>query len=227
MIPARIPADEDRLPWLEPFRESEPRPARAKQNLRLALFITLLVAALAAAVFWFLDDRLSAPVDQPLPDSARSVRVELGDTSRVLTVDDMPVEQPLTPTAPLSPTIAPPPEQIESEPQAENATERIVKPKVEPKPKIEWPPPPKAGPSGQVIQLGAFDSPRQADDAWEGLIARFPNFAKLPKVVVPTPPRKGRPRFYRLQLGTPSPAQSIALCDFIRGSGRLCMVVYR
>lgn len=259
----------DRLPWLEPFGESER--ARARTPVSRTMLVGLLVAfiGLALVAAFLLGYRVAAPAPPAAPAGApdRSIKVAGGE----LPVVELPVVKQPGPTEPADgpadePPVVPLLQARPAEPKPVTATapaagsqarpERIAKTRpasvklrsaprqvVQPRraahrvarpPKvavarrpINWPPPPSAGPSGQVIQLGAFYTPRQADRAWRAYIKRFPYLATRPKVVVPTPPRKGKRRLYRLQLGTVSQPQSVGLCEYLRANRGNCVVVYR
>ena len=248
---ANAPAERnaDRLPWLEPFGESERARTPASRTMLVGLLVAFIGLALVAA-FW-LGYRVAAPAGGPMVADAapdRSIKVAGGE----LPVDEPAVVPPLqarpaepkpvSATAPAAGSQARPERIAKTRPASvklRSAPQRVVQPRraahgVARPPKvavarrpISWPPPPSAGPSGRVIQLGAFYTPRQADRAWRAYIQRFPYLATRPKVVVPTPPRKGKRRLYRLQLGTVSQPQSVGLCEYLRAHRGNCVVVYR
>lgn len=238
----------DRLPWLEPFGESERARTRtpASRTMLVGLLVAFIGLALVAA-FW-LGYRVAAPAPAGGPivaDAApgRSVEIAVGELPALPPAQARPAEpKPVTATAPAAGSQARPERIAKTRPASvkpQSAPRQVVQPRraahrVARPPKvavarrpINWPPPPSAGPSGRVIQLGAFYTPRQADRAWRAYIKRFPYLATRPKVVVPTPPRKGKRRLYRLQLGTVSQPQSVGLCEYLRAHRGNCVVVYR
>lgn len=102
-------------------------------------------------------------------------------------------------------------------------------------------PPPVTGPRpvvvhhpqpnrGRVVQLGAFPTRAQADEAWRRISRRYPYLATKPKMVNTVAVRGvggGRAtRMYRLQLGTSSQAQSAVICQQLERAGQSCVVVY-
>jgi len=108
-------------------------------------------------------------------------------------------EQPVTPPKP-----APAPEPKRIPP---NETKVPVAP--EPKP---------SGPSGSVIQIGAFANQAQAERAWAALSARFPTIAAMNKMIVPF---SGG---IRLRAGASSPAEAKQACQMLRAAGENCFV---
>ena len=86
----------------------------------------------------------------------------------------------------------------------------------EPNPPAATPAP--AGPSGSVIQLGAFQNQAQAERAWTALSTRFPSIAAMGKLVVPF--SKG----IRLRAAAPSPAEAKAACQALKAAGENCFV---
>ena len=241
----------DRLPWLEPFGESERARARtpASRTILVGLLVAFIGVALVAA--FLLGYRVAAPAGGPMVADAapdRSIKVAGGELPVVEPAVVPPLQarpaepKPVSATAPAAGSQARPERIAKTRPASvrpQSAPRRVVQPKraaqrVARPPKvavarrpIRWPPPPSAGPSGRVIQLGAFYTPRQADRAWRAYIKRFPYLATRPKDVVPTPPRKGKRRLYRLQLGTVSQPQSVGLCESLRAHRGNCVVVYR
>lgn len=83
---------------------------------------------------------------------------------------------------------------------------------------------------GRLVQLGAFPTRDEADDAWRRLTRRYPYLRTKPRMVSPVEVRGlgNRPaRLYRLQLGTASQAQSLVICQQLERAGQSCVVVYR
>ncbi len=83
---------------------------------------------------------------------------------------------------------------------------------------------------GRLVQLGAFPTRGEADQAWRAVSRRYPYLATKPRTVSPVQVRGlggGRPtRLYRLQLGTASQAQSVVICQQLERAGQSCVVVY-
>ena len=92
---------------------------------------------------------------------------------------------------------------------------------VKPEPAKPAPAPEPAAPSGTkgtVIQLGAYGSTGKADTAWRLLSGRFPEVARLHKVVVQY---SGG---YRLRAAASSPAEAQAACRAVTAGGENCFV---
>ena len=83
---------------------------------------------------------------------------------------------------------------------------------------------------GRVVQLGAFPTTSEADEAWRKLTRRYPYLATKPKLVSPVEVRAlgggRRTKLYRLQLATASQAQSVVICQQLERAGQSCVVVY-
>lgn len=77
---------------------------------------------------------------------------------------------------------------------------------------------------GKTVQLGAYQTPRQAEIAWRRAIRDYTFLVTFPKNIqlVHLGPRKLR--FYRLQLGTPSKRHARQLCSNLKTTGRNCTV---
>jgi hypothetical protein len=91
--------------------------------------------------------------------------------------------------------------------------------------RYHWPPPSAAGPSGRVVQLGAYVTGRQTMAAWRRLRRAYPYLTTLPRKVIIVAPRPGRPRYYRLRIGAPTPGHARAICNELHRIGRGCTVV--
>jgi cell division septation protein DedD len=95
-------------------------------------------------------------------------------------------------------------------------------PKTNPGEKVEpvTPEKPKApsGAAGSVIQLGAYKNAAQAERAWTALASRFPEVARLDKLVVPFPGG------IRLRAGAGSPDDARAACAALKAGGENCFV---
>ena len=83
---------------------------------------------------------------------------------------------------------------------------------------------------GRLVQLGAFPTREEADQAWRKVTRRYPYLATKPRTVSPIDIGSiggGRPtRLYRLQLATASQAQSVVICQQLERAGQSCVVVY-
>jgi hypothetical protein len=245
------PADEDRLPWLEPYRDTRkpgaPLPRRGYgKPLGLGL-VAALVLAVGAGGYW-LGQRSDMPA--PTPPSATIA---------------LPAPKPALKPAPVQVAEAPPvepPPVVEQAPPApakvsrpaatrkKSAARKRVRPRkirsagIEteqlnavraaqerpaPKPRQPvsrpWPKMPSPGPAGQVIQLGAFSTPSRASRAYQARIARYPLLGRMPRVIVPVATRPTGRVLYVLRLGTTSRQQSKTVCRNLRRSGDHCLVI--
>lgn len=77
----------------------------------------------------------------------------------------------------------------------------------------------------QLIQLGAYTSARQAEDAWTKMVERFPLLEGMPKTVVPIRVTRARRTLYRLRLGAETQEQAKLACQILKLDGRNCVVV--
>ena len=241
------PAD-DRLPWLDtprPAREA-PRPAR-RTRAPLLLLLGLLVAS-TVAVMAFLAGRGSGPFAPEPRASAPPLEVAPAPVAP-LAPEPLPLPTPV-PAIPVAPPplaeTAPAAEPVRtaSEPRTPAAKpKRTAKARPSVKrsrgvtvhrntsrarmtpPRYQWPVPSAAGPSGRVIQLGAYYDGRQTMAAWKRLRRAYPYLATLPRKVTVVTPGPGRPRFYRLRIGAQSPAHARAICDNLHRVGRGCTIV--
>lgn len=246
------PADEERLPWLEPYRDAIARktPPKAKPNKRRAGLVAGGVAAIAAALTagYYIGQR------EPTPQSPPVAMAEAP-------VTPAPVAPPV-PVAPAPSTEAPAPAKAEPAPAPgpkKVAAKRVKKPvrravrqrKIRnaglesarlrevraaqerapaPRPVARtnyrpWPRMPSPGPAGQVIQLGAFRNPARANAAYRTRLARYPMLGSMPRVVVPVVTKPRGRVLYVLRLGTSSRQQSRIVCRNLRASGDHCIVI--
>lgn len=245
------PADEDRLPWLEPYRETRkpgaPLPRRGYSK-PLAFGVGMgLVLTVGAGGYW-LGQRSDTPA--PTPPSATVA---------------LPAPKPAPEPAPVQIAEAPPAEappvveQAASVPakvtksaatRKKSAARKRVRPKkirsagieteqldtvraaqerAAPQPRRPvsrpWPKMPSPGPAGQVIQLGAFSTPTRASNAYQARVARYPLLGRMPRVIVPVATRPTGRVLYVLRLGTTSRQQSKTVCRNLRRSGDHCLVI--
>jgi hypothetical protein len=86
---------------------------------------------------------------------------------------------------------------------------------------------PRVGPSGRVVQLGAYNSARDAEAAAQLFRYKYRGLlATLPKAVLPFRPKGTRRMFYRVQFVTPSQAYSEVTCQRLRAAAKTCIVLY-
>ena len=218
MSDIRSAGDTEALPWLEAVEDEDDPPALSARKMLAALVLVLLgVAIVAGTLFWLgRQDTGSGPPEliraEPGPYKVRpddpgglDVAGESGtayatgageDSDAVLDVSrlkDIPLPAP------------------ENKPEAE--TPKPV-PRETPKP----PPPAPVGAKGTIIQLGAYGSTAKAETAWRLLSSRFPDVARLNKLVVPY---SGG---YRLRAAASSPAEAQAACRAVTAGGENCFV---
>ncbi len=225
---------EDRLPWLETPRaaKSAKKPPAARRAQTPLLLLLVLFVASGIAVMAYIAGR-SIP---PAPSAPPAIEVPLPKA--------VPVPEPLP--APVA--IVPEPAVV---PSVEPARPAVVRPKSKPKairrpsversrgvtihrnkaparaepPRYRWPAPSATGPSGRVIQLGAYYNGRQTMAAWRRLRRAYPYLATLPRKVTVVRPAPGRPHYYRLRIGAESDAQARAICANLHRIGRGCTIV--
>ena len=233
-------ADEDRLPWLEPYREAKkpgkPLPRRGYGSpLAIGAGLGLLLAV-GAGGYWLgqsndatAPSRPSTTVTLP-PAKPGPVQVaEAPPVPKPVMVEAAPaepakVEMP-KPAKKVSKRRSPPRKKIRSagiQKSRYNAVRAAQERKAVSRP---WPKMPSPGPAGQVIQLGAFSTPVRANNAYNARIARYPVLAGMPKVVVPVITKPDGRVLYVLRLGTTSRQQSKTLCRNLRASGDHCLVI--
>jgi hypothetical protein len=242
------PADEDRLPWLEPYRETKkpgaPLPRRG-YGRPLAYGVGLaLVLSVGAGGYW-LGQRADAPGPAPEPRSA-TIALPPPKPAPVQVAEAPPVE-----VAPVVEQPAPAPAKVTKPAvKKKSAARKRVRPRKirsagieteqlnavraaqeRPAPKAPrpvsrpWPKMPSPGPAGQVIQLGAFSTPARASNAYQARIARYPLLGRMPRVIVPVATKPTGRVLYVLRLGTTSRQQSKTVCRNLRRSGDHCLVI--
>ena len=234
------PADEDRLPWLEPYRETRkpgrPLPKRGYgRPIAIGLGAALLLAV-GAGGFW-LGQRSEVPTPQPsatiaLPEPKPApVKVAESpppaDTPEV--VEPPPAEPPQAekpkPVKKAAKRRAPPRKKIRTAKVESRRLDAVRAAQERQALRRPWPRMPSPGPAGQVIQLGAFSTATRANNAYSARIARYPLLAKMPKVVVPVVTKPDGRILYVLRLGTTSRQQSKTVCRNLRRSGDHCLVI--
>lgn len=248
------PADVDRLPWLEPYREARTpagRPGRRSRSALMALIAALVLLPIALAAGYWLGQRGAQPAP-PQPSTTVSLPT--------------PAPAPVRPAPPpvVEPPVAPP--AAAPQPALETAAEqsapirtqagegvkpekKVARRRAPPRKSIgsvgaqrssysavrarqerpararAWPKMPSPGPAGQVIQLGAFSTPTRAYAAYSERTARYPMLVRMPRVVVPIIARPDGRVLYVLRLGTSSRQQSQTVCRNLRRSGDHCLVI--
>ena len=234
------PGDGDRLPWLEPYRESKapgmPLPRRGYGKPVAAGVAIGLLLAVGGAGYWLGQRSDQPPIEQP----SATVAVPPAKPAPVEVAEAPPPAPPeAVQTAPVEPAAA-----VEPKP-----AKKVAKRKSPPRKKIRtagiqktrltavraaqerralshtWPKMPSPGPAGQVIQLGAFSTPGRAHAAYGARIARYPVLASIPKLVGPVVTKPDGRILYVLRLGTASRQQSRTLCRNLRDSGDHCLVI--
>ena len=248
------PVDEERLPWLEPYRDAIASKALpgAKPKKRGAGLVVGGVAAIAAALTagYYIGQREQAPQAPPVAMAEAPVT-------------SAPIAPPVAPPVPVAPAPiaeAPPPAKAEPAPAPKKAAvtiakkpirravrqrkirnagiesarirevraaqERTAAPRPVARPNYRpWPRMPSPGPAGQVIQLGAFKNPARANAAYRTRLARYPMLGSMPRVVVPVVTKPRGRVLYVLRLGTSSRQQSAIVCRNLRTSGDHCIVI--
>ena len=132
-----------------------------------------------------------------------------------------PVREPTTPRAEVATTgtsrpVAPP---------ATVAVPRIMLPAPASATPPLYPWPSAAGPSGRVIQLGAYPNGRQTMAAWRRLSRAYPYLASLPRKVTVVRAGPGRRAYYRLRIGAQSSGHARSICNNLHRIGRGCIIV--
>jgi|GEM_PF-4722278 len=232
------PADEDRLPWLESYRETKtpgrPLPRRGYGRPVAIGAVAGLLIAVGAGGYW-LGQREDATAP---PRSSQTIALPAPKPAPVKVAEAPPPE-------PVAAEPAPPPAEVEKPKPVKKAAKR----RKPPRKKIRsagversrldavraaqerealrrpWPKMPSPGPAGQVIQLGAFSTPARANAAYYQRIARYKSLAQMPKVVVPVVTKPDGRVLYVLRLGTGSRQQSKTVCRNLRASGDHCLVI--
>jgi hypothetical protein len=244
---------DDRLPWLESARPAKPKPSPASRRARTPLLLLLgLLLAGTVAVMAFLAGRGSGPFDAEPPGSDATPAAVAPTPAPPAASQQAPAPTPLptpvpalpaAPPAPAATAPAPAPAAAPVRAVARPATakrtasarrpvarshrvtvHRNVRAQAAP-PRYQWPAPSAAGPSGRVIQLGAYVSGRQTMASWRRLRRAYPYLATLPRKVTIVSPGPGRPHYYRLRIGAPSAAHARAICNNLHRIGRGCTVV--
>jgi hypothetical protein len=221
MSDVRSAEDTDALPWLEAVEDEDEPPAVSARKMLAALVLVLLgVAIVAGTLFWLgRQDTGSGPPQliraepgpyKVRPDNPGGLDVA-GDSGTAYATGAGEDSDALLDVSRLNDTPLPPADQPKKLPP--NETREPVAP-APPKPA----PPPAPGAKGTVIQLGAYGSTAKAETAWRLLSGRFPEVAKLSKMVVPYGGG------YRLRASAASSAEAQAACRAVTAGGENCFV---
>ncbi len=234
------PGDGDRLPWLEPYRESKtpgrPLPRRGYGKPVAAGVAIGLLLAVGGAGYWLGQRGDQPPVEQPSATvavpPARPAPVEVAEAPPPA-APEVAEPAPAEPAAAETPKPAKKAAKRKSPPRKKIRTAGVQKTRLNAVRAAQerralsrpWPKMPSPGPAGQVIQLGAFSTPVRAHSAYSARIARYPSLATMPRVVVPVVTKPDGRVLYVLRLGTTSRQQSKTVCRNLRRSGDHCLVI--
>jgi len=223
-----VRSGDEALPWLEGVEDEDEPPAVSGRKMLMALLLVIIgVAIVGGTMFWLgRQDKGSGPPQlikaEPGPykvkpddpggldvagDSGTAFATGAGedsdaqlDTSKLSEVPDASDQGPPK-------TLLP------------NEAKEPAKPEP-PKPEPKQEPAAPTGAKGTVIQLGAYGSTAKAETAWRLLSGRFPEVARLNKVVV---------RYsggYRLRAAASSPGEAQAACRAVTAGGENCFVAH-
>lgn len=237
------PGDEERLPWLEPYRDvmaSKQRIARRSHGGLIAVASAMALLFAAAGGFWFGQrDTPSKPATQVALAPVKPAAIVPPPVVEVAPpVTSEPTTAATTKVAPAT-RVASKPKKVAKRPVRERkirsagiesarieevreAQERVPAPRPVAR---AWPRMPSPGPGGQVIQLGAFRHPDGAYRAYRSRLARYPMLGSMPRVIVPVATKPRGRILYVLRLGTTSRQQSAIVCRNLRASGDHCLVI--
>lgn len=216
MSDIRPGGDSEALPWLEAVEDEDNPPAVSARKMLAALLLVLLgVGIVAGTLFWLgRADTGSGPPQliqaepgryKVRPDDPGGLDVA-GDSGTAYATGAGEDSDAQLDTSKLPE--APPPA---DEPEAQEPAPPPPKP-------APAPAPAPSGAKGTVIQLGAYGSTAKAETAWRLLSSRFPDVARLNKVIVPY---SGG---YRLRAAAGSPAEAQAACRAVTAGGENCFV---
>lgn len=235
--------DEERLPWLEPYRDvaaARPAPAPHKKS-RAGIFaggVAALVAALTAGYYIGQRDPLApspppsvalAPVTPaPVLPVTPAIPQPAAEIAPPVKAEPVPAPDKVAAVTPRKAVERPIRQRKIRNARVETAKAKQVRAaqKRAPRPAARaWPRMPSPGPAGQVVQLGAFRNPAGANRAYQKRLARYPVLGSMPRVVVPVITKPRGQILYVLRLGTSSRQQSKVVCRNLRASGDHCLVI--
>lgn len=223
----------DRLPWLA----DEPAPPAKRGRSDVVALAAGVILFVAAGAYWF---GVNNATDQAASPAARSA------TTVVL-----PPAQPSEPAQPevkpdrvpqIEPIVAPPMPVVDAAPRLVRRPLLKSAPAVEPTDEVKdsaqpspapvradplepWPVRVIDGASGRLVRIGTFATAHQAKKGWWALIRMNPALQRLPALVVPVRSLRNGQTYYRLQMGTTSPAHSEILCQRMRMIAQSCVVI--
>ena len=239
------PGDEERLPWLEPYRDVIAQKERAARRSHGGLIaVASGLALLFAAAGGFYIGRRDTPPSPPVTEIAVAPATPAPVAPPPVVEATPPVK---TEPTPVSTTKVASAAKVKSNLRKKTARRPVRQRKIrsagiesarieEVKAAQERPPTPRPvarvrprmpspGPAGQVIQLGAFRNPDGAYRAYRGRLARYPMLGSMPRVIVPVATKPRGRILYVLRLGTSSRQQSRIVCRNLRASGDHCLVI--
>jgi hypothetical protein len=238
----RRPADEDRLPWLEPYREAiapkQPAVRRSYGSLVALVVALILIPMAVGAGFWF--GQRSGMKDHPSASRTLALPSPKTHVLPVQVAEVPPAEEvPTVEEAPPAPTKASRPTHTKKKAARRHVPRKKIRTAGVERAHINavraaqerqalarpWPKMPSPGPAGQVIQLGAFTTAARASNAYQTRVARYTLLAGMPKVIVPVVTKPDGRILYVLRLGTGSRQQSNTVCRNLRRSGDHCLVI--
>lgn len=237
--------DQDRLPWLEPYREPPTRRARPVKAAKapspggargglLAVAAVIGISAALAGGYWIgqRNDGGSEPV-AVAPVATAPAQVALAEPVApqpvVSEAEKAASAEAAAPTRRVAAKTARKKKgqrraKIHSAGVETAAIDKVREQQGEPPPPRVWPRQPSPGPAGQVVQLGAYSHPDVAYAAYRRRLARYPGLARMPRVIVPVV-RPGGDFLYVLRLGTGSRSKARTVCRNLRRSGDPCVVI--
>ena len=244
-LPPRSTADDDgRLPWLDhPATDASAKVGTTHptngQGLRWTAAI--LVVALVAAGAFLLgrgSDVPAWPVTKPPLSTTRLAPARparpyppLPQTPPALVRQTAPalarVEAQTARARPAAPELHLRPEQVRAVRGIAREARIAVHRNAVPRAPVRKAYAPRIGAPGRVVQLGAYRSVAEAEDAAQRFRYKYRGLlATLPKAVLPFRPKNSRRFFYRVQFVTPSQAYSEVTCQRLRLAAKTCIVVY-
>mgnify|MGYP003296575680 CR=1 FL=1 len=231
---------ENRLPWLatSQLAKAMPRPAAHRARTPLLLVVGLFLTGAVAAMAYFAGRSLR-PVAATAPEASGRVTSPVAPAPAPTQAAG---PRPTASSAPPAPVIMAPATAVAAPVRTAQAERRatwtapkrvaearsLIRHRIAARSarlRYRWPANFAGAPSGRVVQLGAYYTGRQTRAAWLRLRRAYPYLTALPRKVVVTPPRAGRPRYYRLRFGTRTALEARTLCSTLHRIGRGCIVV--
>lgn len=243
------PADEDRLPWLEPVEEICDEEGVSVGRLIVGLLVALVALGLiVTGVYWLKQratgdqiaggegDTIAAPTTpyKTRPEQPGGMQVKgQGDSSYAASegadvngqidltaVPETPVARPVpAPVPAVAPSRSAPAPAATATPPVATPAPAPAGGPVRATPAVPAAAAPVVG--GSQVQLGAFSSQAKAEAAWTSLAGRFASLAPLSHSVTPSE-SNGR-TVYRLRAA--AGAQAATICGKLRVAGETCLVV--